>query len=130
MVMTIGEAEVRQSMILLRRERELARLLTVDWPRLLDQMERYGLSVELEACFVRDGAELQWRVTCETRGALWGYSCVLNHPDCTFVLRDSLGITHIMSAPNLVQILFDKIYNQTRQAPLSPPGPLGLQHPA
>ena len=115
MVIPISESEVRQAMILLRREHEWDRLFSVEWPRLQGQIDQYGLQVALDGGFVRDEQELQWRVSCESKGQMRGYCFVLNHPDCTFLLRDAHGPINIMSARNLVQILFDKIYNQVRK---------------
>ena len=61
MVIPISESEVRQAMILLRREHEWDRLFSVEWPRLQGQIDQYGLQVALDGGFVRDEQELQWR---------------------------------------------------------------------
>ncbi|MDI9331059.1 MAG: hypothetical protein QM527_07075 [Alphaproteobacteria bacterium] len=114
MVRVIPESEVRQEMILLRRHHELDRFLQIDWPELLQQIRRYGLAVQLDLCFMRSGPELQLRVTCHCGGQTHGYCLVLNHPDCRFLLREAQFNANIMSARNLGQILFDKIYNQHR----------------
>lgn len=115
MVIPLGESEVRQALILLRRQHEFDRLLSIEWPRLKLQIQQYGLALDLDGRFVRSDQELQWRVSCESKGQMRGYCCVLNHPDCAFLLRDVGGGINIMSARNLGQILFDKIYNQFRQ---------------
>jgi hypothetical protein len=114
MVKVIGVAQARQEMILLRRELELDRLLAVEWPRLMAQMTDYGLRAQVDHCFVRSPAEVQWRVSCQSAGQTRSYVVVLSHPDCMYVLRVGLRETHIISSRNLTQILFDQFYNQTR----------------
>ncbi len=130
MVIPLGESEVRQALILLRREHEFDRLLNIEWPRLKLQIDQYGLTLDLDGQFVRSDQELQWRVSCEAQGQMRGYCFTLNHPDCSFLLRDVGGDINIMSARNLGQILFDKIYNQFRQTPPPGRGAHGLHQPA
>ncbi len=115
MVTVISENLVRQEMILLRRENEFDRLMTLEWPRLIAQLADYGLRVQIDVCWVRTDAELRLRVSCQAPGVTRSYGVVLNHPDCFYVLREGQRETHIMSSRNLTQILFDKFYNQTRQ---------------
>ncbi len=114
MVTVISENLVRQEMILLRRENEFDRLMTLEWPRLTAQTTDYGLRVQIDVCWVRTDAELQLRVSCQAPGVTRSYGVVLNHPDCFYVLREGQRETHIMSSRNLTQILFDKFYNQIR----------------
>jgi hypothetical protein len=116
MVMVISEAQARQEMILLRRENEFDRLMALEWPRLIAQLADYGLRVQVDVCFVRTDAEVQLRVACQAPGVTRSYGVVLNHPDCIYVLREGDRTSNIMSSRNLTQILFDKVYNQTRPA--------------
>ena len=121
MVMVISETQARQEMILLKRHNEFDRLMGVEWPRLLGQLADYGLRVQVDPCFVRAGSEVQLRVSCQAPGQTRSYGVVLNHPDCIYLLREADRATNIMSSRNLAQILFDKVYNQTRPA-LNPAG--------